>query len=155
MSNQPTKPILSAQGAKFICDNFELFRAKPYLDSGGLPTIGYGTRITEKQKIAWKDGISEAQGQIMFQDYMSALTKQLQMCPLANLQQWQYDAIFSLAYNIGFEAFQHSTIYKELMIRGTDLEPWLEWVHDAEGHLDKGLVIRRTMELKLFIYGLY
>lgn len=148
-------PTLSAAGTKFICDNFELFRSKPYLDPGGLPTIGYGTRITSAQLAEFRDGITEQLAQTMYQTYMQGLAKQLQKCPFAGFTQYQIDAIFSLSYNIGINAFQSSTIYKTLMVRGTDLTPWLLFIHDNHGNVDDGLIKRRKVELRLFIYGLY
>jgi lysozyme len=132
-----------------------LFVPKPYRDSGGVPTIGYGSQITEAQAIQWKDGITEAQAQAMYEGYMQALGVKLRQCPLAGLSQNQNDAIFSLAYNIGINAFLNSTIYKQLMCRGIDLSSWLLFIHDQHGNIDQGLIRRRQMELKLFIWGLY
>lgn len=146
---------LSIAGTAFICNNFELFVPKPYKDSGGLWTIGYGSRITDAQVQQFKDGITEAQAQAMYQGYMQALGVKLRQCPLAGLSQNQNDAIFSLAYNIGYQAFLDSTIYKQLMCRGIDLSSWLLFIHDQRGNVDQGLIRRRQMELKLFIWGLY
>jgi lysozyme len=148
---------LSDAGAKFITQpRFDSFVSKPYLDSGGLWTIGYGSRITAKQVIQFKEGITEAQALAMFQEYMQGLTTLLRKCPFAGLQQYQWDAIYSLCYNIGFEQFStRSTIYKRLMCRSYDLSSWLEYVRDSHFHIDAGLVYRRQMELRLFIWGIY
>lgn len=145
---------ISDAGTKFICD-FEMFAMKPYKDSGGLWTIGYGSRITDKQVQQFKDGITQDQAQAMYKDYMQGLTVLLRKCPLAGLQQWQYDAIYSLSYNIGFNEFMNSTIYKRLMVRATDLSPWKWYIRDQHQNVDQGLVRRRELELKLFIYGIY
>lgn len=153
MSNPIT---LSDAGTKFICDNFELFRSLPYKDPGGLWTIGYGSRISLLQLQQYKtNGISMADAQGMYKDYMAGLQNQLRRCALAGLQQWQNDAIFSLAYNIGYDAFINSTIYKHIMCRGTDLSSWKSFIHDQHGNVDNGLIRRREMELKLFLWGIY
>jgi lysozyme len=146
---------ISRDGTKFICDNFELFVSKPYQDPGGLWTVGYGTRITEQLAVKYQGGISQDQAYAMYENYIQVLTKDLQKCPFATFKQYQIDAIYSLSYNIGFNAFQHSTVYHQLMLRQTDLSSWKEWTHDNRGNVDEGLIKRREMELKLFIYGQY
>jgi GH24 family phage-related lysozyme (muramidase) len=144
---------VSPEGCKFI-QSFEGFRAKPYADSGGLLTIGYGQRITVEEADNYKDGISQEEAQNLFDSYIGSLTVRLRKCPLSLLQH-QFDACCSLAYNVGLNEFLQSTIYKMLSVRGVDLGSWLYFVKDAKNHVDDGLVRRRRLELKLFIYGLY
>ena len=141
---------LSPEGAKFI-QNFEGFKPKPYRDSGGLWTIGFGQRITDEEVAAFKDGITREEASAMFDTWISSLVVRLRKCPLALLQ-YQFDAVCSLAYNIGLTAFLESTIYKQLTVRGVDLSGWLAFIKDARGHVDDGLVQRRRLEMKLFIY---
>jgi GH24 family phage-related lysozyme (muramidase) len=149
----PNIQILSPEGIKFI-QNFEGFRDKPYRDSGGLLTIGYGNRITEEEAINFANGITQAEAQNLFDAYTVGMVTQLRKCPLALLPH-QFDAICSLAYNIGLHEFLASTIYKQLSVRSVDVMSWLFFCKDAKGHLDDGLARRRRLELKLFIYGLY
>lgn len=145
---------LSLKGAEFI-QNFEGFRTIPYKDSGGLWTVGYGQQINSFQATKWQNGISKEEAEQLFDSFVSGLTRQLSKCPLANLFQYQQDAIISLSYNIGFEEFSKSTIYKHITIRDDDLISWRDYVYDAQKHLDEGLVRRRNLELRLFIYGIY
>ena len=144
---------LSEDGKKFI-QNFEGFREKPYRDSGGLWTVGFGQRITQEEVEAFKDGITQEEASAMFDTWIASLVVRLRTCPLALLQH-QFDACCSLAYNIGLKAFLDSTIYKNLSVRSIDISPWSEWTKDNKGHTDSGLVRRRHAEVKLFIYGLY
>jgi lysozyme len=150
MANTQT---ISPEGLKFI-QNFEAFREKPYKDTGGLLTIGYGQRITEEEAGNYKNGITKEEAQSLFDGYINSMVGRLRTCPLALLQH-QFDAVGSLAYNIGLGAFLGSTIYKVLSVRGVDLSSWLYFVNDAKGHRDEGLIRRRRLELKLFIYGIY
>lgn len=150
MANNQT---ISPEGLKFI-QNFEGFRERPYKDSGGLLTIGYGNRITEEEAVNFKDGITPAEAQNLFDAYITGMTGQLRKCPLSLLQH-QFDAVCSLAYNIGLHEFLNSTIYKMLSVRGVDLSSWLFFVKDAKDHTDDGLIRRRRLELKLFIYAIY
>lgn len=152
----PAPISLSAAGASFMTQPaFDSFRAFPYQDSGGLWTIGYGTRITPAQAKQYVHGIDEAQGLQMFEVYITGLLAKLKMMPLAGLPQYQNDAIVSLSYNIGINGFSTSTIYKQIINRGTDLSSWKVFVHDAKGVIQAGLVRRRDLELKLFIWNIY
>jgi lysozyme len=147
---------ISPDGLKFITQvGFDSFKAQPYKDPGGLWTIGYGTLLNNAQAEKYKDGITVEQGLAFVQLHMQLLYPQLNKCPLAGLFQYQYDSIISLAYNIGFEAFQKSTVYQHITTRSGDVSSWLLFIRDAQGHVDQGLVKRRKAELRLFTYGLY
>lgn len=127
----------------------------PYKDTGGLPTIGYGVRITPEEVSKYAKGITEPQGLQMMQDYLKGECAELSQLPLAGFSLCQQDAIVSLAYNIGSKGFTSSIIYKVLINRGVELHSWLNFVRDAHGQISTGLVTRRQRELRLFIYGEY
>ena len=151
----PTFPI-SFQGTKFIC-SLEEFKAVPYLDPGGDGNwvIGFGTEITSAQKELYAAGISRDTGMFLFSKHNEPLQKQLAKTPLVSLPQQQLDAIFSLVYNIGLDHFMESTIYKHLVTRDVDLSPWQAFIHGSHGQVMQGLIRRRKLELRLFIYGNY
>lgn len=68
------------------------------------------------------------------------------------LNQNQFDALVSLAYNIGTNAFSKSTLVKKLNsndIRGA-ADQFDLWVN-AGGERMQGLVNRRTVEKALFL----
>ena len=45
-----------SQAAISLIKSFESFRSRPYLDTGNVPTIGYGTTIyPDGRKVAMKD----------------------------------------------------------------------------------------------------
>jgi GH24 family phage-related lysozyme (muramidase) len=142
---------LSDAGSRFI-RNFEGFRAFEYSDTGGLITIGYGERVNVG---AYPNGITEEQALVLFNQAVDKIIIQLGKLPFAGFMQHQIDAILSLAFNVGYEGFVNSTIYKQLIVRSTDLGAWNWIVRDQKGKIDQGLVNRRRAELKLFIYGLY
>jgi lysozyme len=154
MATQPNLITLSDKGSEFI-RNFEGFREFPYLDTGGIATIGYGTTLDAGGVVKYKDGIAKDHALALFNADVSKIIAQLAKCPFNGFQEWQFDAIISLSYNIGYGAFSTSTVYKQLMVRNTDLGSWLWFCKDNKGHVDMGLGRRRRMELKLFVYGLY
>lgn len=148
---------ISPRGIDFICQpRFDSFVAKPYRDSGGLWTIGFGSRITDKQVEEMKDGITIEKAKQMRGAHLNVLCFNLSKLPLGGLFQYQQDAIVSLAYNIGVTEFvEKSTVYKRLRERNLDLTPWLWYVKDEKLITRAGLVYRRQAELRLFMYGTY
>jgi len=152
----PQFPI-SFEGTRFIC-NLESFRDKPYKDPGGDGNwvIGFGTEISTADAEHYAAGITRDQGMFLFSKHNDDLCKQLAQTPLVTLPfQYQKDAIASLAYNLGFKQFADSTIYKHLVVRDTDLEPWTWFDKGSHKQVMAGLVRRRALELRLFIYGIY
>ena len=150
-----TWPI-SFEGTRFIC-NLEGFQAFPYKDPGGDGhwVIGYGTEITDAQAKVFAEGISRNTAGALFFQHNEPLQKQLAKTPLVSLLQYQRDALFSLAYNIGINALLESTIYKHLVARDVDLSPWLWFDKSSLGQTLQNLVRRRKIELRLFQYGNY
>jgi lysozyme len=130
--------------------------AHAYRDTGGILTIGYGTRIfTQADAVKYANGITEEQGMQLMQASLVKECRSLSQLPLNGFFQYQQDALISLAYNIGYEAFVNSSIYTRLIHRATDLSPWLWYIRDAKKVPQDGLQMRREKELKLFIYGIY
>ena len=95
-----------------LIKQFEGFKAAPYKDSAGIPTIGYGT-------IAYQDGsavtmndqrITEQEGEAYLSFQMSK--KSAAIAPLLQRQATlhQAAAMLSLTYNIGTGAFKSSTV---------------------------------------------
>jgi lysozyme len=143
---------ISPEGLEFIC-GFEGFMPHAYRDTGGLPTIGYGTRLTDMQQ--YPNGITEKQARDFIAGDIAEICKKISKCPIAGLQQYQYDAIISLIYNLGLNEFFSSTIYKKITSRSWDLQSWTWYIKDVKDHTDTGLLLRRQAELRLFIYGIY
>jgi GH24 family phage-related lysozyme (muramidase) len=91
----------------------------------------------------------------LMQGHLAGLYLALSELPLNGLFSYQWDAIISLSYNIGFETFHTSTIYDRLLYRDTDLSPWHWFVKDQKNQVQPGLQDRRALELRLFTYGIY
>lgn len=102
---------LSAYGLSILKEH-EGFRAHVYLDSAGYPTIGFGHKLLPGE--AFPNGVTPAQAeQLLFQD-----TEKAQRAVRDNvkvpLTQNQFDALVSLVYNIGVNAFKNSTLLRLL-----------------------------------------
>jgi lysozyme len=147
---------ISNEGVEFICQ-FEGFRASPYRDSVGVPTIGYGTTVYE-------DGsaVRMTDGPISRDRAMACLKYHIEERIAHALEQYQltqpqYDALCSFCYNLGAGALDKSSL-KHAILNGagadeitTDFDKW----DMAGGHVLPGLLTRRQHEAKLFTTGQY
>lgn len=89
---------------------FEGFSKEAYLDSVGVPTIGYGT--TEGVKLG--DKITEPEARERMREDLAQFENALKQCVKVPLHQHEFDAFVSLAYNIGPGAFCKSTLVRRL-----------------------------------------
>lgn len=130
---------------------WEQCKLEAYRDVGGVWTLGYGEtgphigpglRITKSEAEGWlarrTDSLSEK---------LTSLIK-------VQLKQSQFDALVSLAYNIGVTAFAHSTMLRLLNQGLLDkaAEEFIKWDH-VNGKEIPGLRSRRLAERALFVHG--
>lgn len=140
----------SASGIDLIC-SFEGLRLNAYDDGVGVWTIGYGTTIINGVKVKKGDTCTEAQAK----QYMASDLKKFEAAVnkvQVPLNQNQFDALVSLAYNIGTSAFASSTLLKKLNSgdykgAAAQFDVW----NKAGGKVMKGLVNRRAKEKALFL----
>lgn len=136
----------------------EGFRAAPYLDQAGLPTIGYGTRFYPSGKaVQMRDGpIDTGYAEVCLTSAMMKVLDQLRICESRAPTAHQAAAILSLAYNVGYVAIQHSTLMR-LFNEGDDAgaaNQFLRWDHvreNGEEVEDDGLYERRDLERSLYL----
>jgi len=140
----------SQKGINLIV-SFEGFSAKPYLDSAGIPTIGYGnTYYPGGMKVTMKDpAITKEQGVELFATVLPIYENIVNSKVKIELNQNQFDALVSHAYNTGGSETLFSLINK----RAADLEirNWFTKRYiTAGGKVLNGLIRRRKMEADLF-----
>jgi lysozyme len=128
--------------------NFEGCKLKAYRDGGGVLTIAYGHTGPDV-----KEGMTctpEQAYQWLVRDVGSAETA-VNLMVRVPIDQNQFNALVSLIYNIGREAFHTSTLLRKLNesdYHGASNE-FVKWCHD-NGEVVPGLVRRRMAEQKLF-----
>ena len=75
----------------------EGFRAKPYRDTAGKLTIGYGTLL--------EDGITEEEAELLLRHRLEVITDELGRSPVgptfAELPDGVFEAVSDMAYNLG------------------------------------------------------
>jgi lysozyme len=141
----------SPAGRKLI-EMFEGFAPGAYLDQRGIRTIGWGHTLG----VQMGDTCTQAQADAFLEADLA--TAEGAVSPLVShgaLNQNQYDALVSLAYNIGAHAFvAESTVFKRLNQQPPDYagaaQAFLLW-DKANGETDPGLVRRRQVEMALFL----
>jgi lysozyme len=144
---------LNTQGYRLIC-MFEGFSAKPYLCSAKVPTIGYGsTYYLNGRRVTLLDKpITELEAFEMFKTIADKFADKVSKLVTTPVDQNQFNALVSLAYNIGPANFQKSTLLKKVNFNHNDPSiraEFLKW-NKAGGQVLKGLTIRRTAEADLY-----
>lgn len=137
-----------------LIKKYEGFRAAPYLCPAGVPTIGYGaTYYPYGQKVTMKDApVTELQADAMLKDMLVKYEKGVERYAQHPINQYQFDALVSFAYNLGLGALKGSTLLKKVNINPCDetiSKEFKKWVK-AGGKTLAGLVKRRTEEADLY-----
>ena len=148
----PDLMIVSNSGVDLICE-FEGEQLIAYDDGVGIWTIGFGTTIYPNGiKVKKGDTCTEAQAKSYMAHDLKKFEQAVNGAVNIPLNQNQFDALVSLAYNIGTGAFNKSTLVKKLNagdIRGA-ADQFDVWVN-AGGKRMQGLVNRRAKEKELFL----
>lgn len=144
---------LSKNGIDLIAE-FEGFRSKPYLDSAGVATIGYGsTFYMDNKKVTMQDEpISECDARILLVLVANKFADQVDDSVGVTLNQNQFDALVSFTYNLGIGALRRSTLLRKVNANPKDksiAREFERWVI-AGGRVLNGLVKRRKKEAELY-----
>lgn len=126
---------------------------KAYADTGGIPTVGWGHTGPE---VRLGDMWSLERCQLAFDTDTGHAVRWVNDYVSVPITQNQFDALVSLAYNIGGGAFANSTVRRELQAGNVQAaaDAILMW---DKGHVDgvlttlPGLHNRRVLERALFL----
>jgi len=127
---------------------YEGFRESPYICPGGQLTIGYGKSIKPGEYTS----ITKSNAEVLLRKTVAAFERSIKNLVQVPLNQNQYDALVSFAYNVGAGAFKNSELLKKLNIsdyKGA-ADEFLKW-NKSKGKVLKGLTRRREEERKLFL----
>ena len=133
---------------------FEGFRSAPYKCPAGIPTIGYGaTFYPNGKKVTMTDkAITEAEAVDLLKHMLVSFEKYVDSYCRDDINQNQFDALVSFAYNLGPANLKASTLLKKVNANPEDESIKLEfmkWVK-AGGKTLKGLDRRREAESVLY-----
>lgn len=141
---------LSPTGAAFIKGK-EGFRERSYADGGGR-SIGYGHQIQPGENII--EPITLAEGEALFAADAARFSEGVAGLVAVQISQSQFDALVSLAYNIGLDAFARSTLLQ--LLNAGDYagaaDQFARWVY-SDNAVNPVLQSRRADEAALFQQG--
>ena len=145
--------ILNNKGYLLIT-NHEGLRLKPYLCPAKIPTIGYGnTYYTDGKRVTLLDKeITKQQAFDMFKEVANRFAKRVDELVTSNINQNQFNALVSFAYNVGTGNFASSTLLKKVNRNPDDLsikDEFLRW-NKAGGKVINGLTNRRNEEANIY-----
>ena len=144
---------LDDSGYKLI-QGFEGLSLVPYLCSAKVATIGYGaTFYPSGKKVTMQDApISLATAKWMFKETADKFAADVNKMIKANINQNQFNAIVSIAYNIGLAGLAKSSLLKKVNANPSDptiTNSFMIW-NKAGGKVLNGLTKRRAIEAKLY-----
>jgi lysozyme len=140
--------MIIGEKGKNLIKRFEGLSLTVYLDEGGLATVGYGHRtdLPVGAAITLEEANNLlAQDLIKFEQGVTPLVQ-------VPINQNQFDALCSFAYNVGLGALEHSHLLKKLNagdVAGC-ADEFLRW-DQVSGKVASGLLKRREAERALFL----
>ena len=145
--------ILDNKGYLLITKH-EGLKLKPYLCPAKIPTIGYGnTYYPDGKRVTLLDNeITKQQAFDMFKEVANRFAKRVNELVTSNINQNQFNALVSFAYNVGTGNFSSSTLLKKVNRNPNDLtikDEFLKW-NKAGGKVLNGLTNRRNEEADLY-----
>lgn len=144
--------ILDKKGYDLI-QEFEGLKLKAYKDSVGIWTIGVGNiTYADGSKVKQGDTITESKARELFESTACKFALKVNQMIKKEVTQNQFNALVSLAYNIGLGAFQKSTLLKLVNNNPNDAniaKEFLKWKFAGKVEI-KGLLNRRIKESAVY-----
>ena len=144
---------LNENGYKLICE-FEGLKLTPYLCSAKVPTIGYGnTYYPNGKRVTLLDTkITKEYAFEIFKEVADRFAKKVNELVKSDINQDQFNALVSFAYNVGTGNFASSTLLKKVNANPNDLAIELEFKRWTKANkiVVQGLVNRRKKEALVY-----
>jgi lysozyme len=127
-------------------------RFTAYNDQAGHATIGIGHLIKHGEEWMRTATLTEAQVNELFAQDVAWAEKAVSERITRPLKQNQFDALVSFVFNVGGGAFGTGTL-DDLINRNASAEEisakWMQYTR-AGGSVSRGLILRRTAEVKFY-----
>jgi lysozyme len=137
-----------------LITEFEGFSAKPYLCPAKIPTIGFGnTYYPNGKRVTMLDKeITRMEAFEMFKSIADKFADKVSKLVTSPLNQNQFNALVSLAYNIGTGNFASSTLLKKVNANHNDKTIELEFKKWNKVNKKEvaGLTKRRNYEANIY-----
>ena len=144
---------VSKHGREFItAHEGEILRV--YLDPVGLPTMGVGHLLTDEEKAKYPVGavITRGVSQEFLERDLRRFENAVNTLVKVPLNQNQFDALVSFAFNVGEANFKRSSVLRHLNagLYAKAADAFLAW-NKSKGKVLPGLTRRRKEERELFL----
>ncbi|MNG66033.1 Lysozyme RrrD [compost metagenome] len=136
-----------------LIKKYEGLRLTAYLCPAKVWTIGYGTTFYPNGgKVKQGDIITQIQAEQYLSDIVERFSMQVRNVVKMSINENQLGALTSLAYNIGINAFNNSTLLKKVNINPNDPSIGIEFSrwNKGGGKVLTGLINRRHDEKELY-----
>lgn len=148
------KVTKASQKGLDLIKRFEGLELKPYKCPAGIPTIGYGnTYYPSGSKVKLTDpAITKEKAEELLKFLLTSYEKGVDSFCRDDINQNQFDALTSFAYNVGVGNLQKSTLIKKVNKNPSDptiRAEFLKWNKGA-GKVLAGLTRRRQAEADLY-----
>jgi lysozyme len=145
----------SEAGLKFLESN-EGRVLRVYLDTSGIPTVGVGHVVMPDDALKVGDTISEDECELLLSRDVEKCEVAINRAVLVPMNQNQFDALVSLAFNIGVAGFLHSTVLADfnadnIADEKRAFEMWDKDMQKGKLVVDANLLARRDREVALFL----
>lgn len=137
-----------------ILHEHESLRLNAYLCPAGVPTIGWGNTYYENgKKVRVGDKISKSRADELFENITNdVFVPEVKNLLKVRLNDNQFSALVSFAYNVGIGNFQKSTLLRKVNTNPNDeriADEFKRW-NKSNGRVLNGLIRRRNDEAKLY-----
>lgn len=159
--------LVGRRGVELIRE-WEKLKLRAYKDVGEVWTIGWGnTRYEDGTPVKEGDEVSELEAELLFAHYVQGFGLVVDKVLGVEVEDNQFGALVSFAYNVGESAFSESTLLVRVNKDPLDEEiagysvgedgiaeedscEFMRWVRVA-GEVNKGLRRRRQAECDLYL----
>jgi lysozyme len=139
--------MTTSQRGTDLIKSFEGLRLEAYADSVGILTIGYG----HIENVYPGRVIDEYGADILLKDDLRRFEHGINELALS-INQNQFDALVSFAFNLGLGNLSNSTLLKKIRVNPNDptiADEFKRWTR-AGGKVLPGLIKRRQLEADLY-----
>jgi lysozyme len=139
-----------------LVKNFEGFRSSAYIDTSGLPVIGYGQTEVNGSTVTLGQYITQSQADTALEQELYHIQQLVLSHVKVDLNPYQLGALTSLVYNAGAVILKDSTLIRKLNAGDYigAAEEFIRWNKANQGGnlvVYSGLTKRRLAEQKLFL----
>lgn len=136
-----------------LVKKYEGLKLKAYLCPANIWTIGYGnTFYKDGTKVKRGDIITQTQAEELLKSTLAFFAFKVQPLVTSPVNENQFGALVSFAYNVGVTALTNSTLLRKVNLNPHDPSIGLEFMRwtKAKGVILPGLVKRRQSEKELY-----